>query len=115
MPPLLPAQLDVFSAEVIPLLQRRGLFRTEYTGRTLREHYGLPLPASAFEDPTKRVELHEFNCTGIPARMIAAMLRGNEPVNVGRRPMYLGLLLDSNLHGALPSAARYPGLAQAAD
>jgi FMN-dependent oxidoreductase (nitrilotriacetate monooxygenase family) len=60
MPPLLPAQLDVFSAEVIPLLQRRGLFRTEYTGRTLREHYGLPLPASAFEDPTKRVELHEF-------------------------------------------------------
>src|SRR6516164_8258959 len=28
MPPLLPAQLDVFSAEVIPLLQRRGLFRT---------------------------------------------------------------------------------------
>ena len=47
-------QLDVFSAEVIPLLQRRGLFRTEYTGTTLREHYGLPLPASAFEDPAKR-------------------------------------------------------------
>src|SRR3954449_5844717 len=40
MPPLLPAQLDVFSAEVIPLLQRRGLFRTEYAGTTLREHYG---------------------------------------------------------------------------
>ena len=32
MPPLLPVQLDVFSAEVIPLLQRRGLFRTEYDG-----------------------------------------------------------------------------------
>jgi FMN-dependent oxidoreductase (nitrilotriacetate monooxygenase family) len=60
MPPLLPAQLDVFSAEVIPLLQRRGLFRIEYTGTTLREHYGLPLPASAFEDPTKGVGLHEF-------------------------------------------------------
>src|SRR5438094_5855185 len=40
MPPLLPAQLDVFSAEVIPLLQRRGLFRTEYGGSTPREHYG---------------------------------------------------------------------------
>jgi hypothetical protein len=53
MPPLLPAQLDVFSAEVIPLLQRRGLFRTEYTGTTLREHYGLPLPASAFEVPPR--------------------------------------------------------------
>ena len=48
MPPLLPLQLDVFSAEVIPLLQRRGLFRTEYTGKTLREHYGLPQPKSAF-------------------------------------------------------------------
>jgi FMN-dependent oxidoreductase (nitrilotriacetate monooxygenase family) len=49
MPPLLPAQLDVFAAEVIPLLQRRGLFRTEYLGTTLREHYRLPRPNSAFE------------------------------------------------------------------
>ena len=49
MPPLLPAQLDVFSAEVIPLLQRRGLFRTEYAGKTLREHYRLAWPKSAFE------------------------------------------------------------------
>jgi alkanesulfonate monooxygenase SsuD/methylene tetrahydromethanopterin reductase-like flavin-dependent oxidoreductase (luciferase family) len=60
MPPLLPAQLDVFTAEVIPLLQRRGLFRTEYTGTTLREHYGLPRPASVFDDPTKRFQLEEF-------------------------------------------------------
>ncbi len=50
MPPLLPAQLDVFSAEVIPLLQRRGLFRTEYAGTTLREHYGLAWPNSAFKE-----------------------------------------------------------------
>ena len=49
MPPLLPSMLDVFSAEVIPLLQRRGLFRTEYAGTTLREHYGLAWPVSAFE------------------------------------------------------------------
>jgi len=60
MPPLLPAQLDVFAAEVIPLLQRRGLFRTEYTGTTLREHYGLPWPASVFDDPAKRFKLGEF-------------------------------------------------------
>src|SRR5262249_52263136 len=44
MPPLLPSMLDVFGAEVIPLLQRRGLFRTAYGGTTLREHYGLPWP-----------------------------------------------------------------------
>jgi alkanesulfonate monooxygenase SsuD/methylene tetrahydromethanopterin reductase-like flavin-dependent oxidoreductase (luciferase family) len=49
MPPLLPAMLDVFSAEVIPLLQRRGLFRRSYAGTTLREHYGLAWPKSGFE------------------------------------------------------------------
>jgi len=50
MPPLLPSMLDVFSAEVIPLLQRRGLFRTAYAGTTLREHYGLPWPSSRFHE-----------------------------------------------------------------
>jgi FMN-dependent oxidoreductase (nitrilotriacetate monooxygenase family) len=46
MPPLLPWQLEVFTAEVVPILQRRGRFRREYQGRTLREHYGLPRPAA---------------------------------------------------------------------
>jgi FMN-dependent oxidoreductase (nitrilotriacetate monooxygenase family) len=50
MPPLLPAMLDVFSAEVIPLLQQRGLFRTAYEGQTLREHYGLAWPKSVFNE-----------------------------------------------------------------
>jgi hypothetical protein len=59
MPPLLPAQLDTFSAEVIPILRRRGLFRTEYAGTMLREHYGLPWPASAFDDPGWKAELQE--------------------------------------------------------
>jgi hypothetical protein len=35
---------------VIPLLQRRGLFRTTYAGKTLREHYGLAWPKSVFEE-----------------------------------------------------------------
>jgi alkanesulfonate monooxygenase SsuD/methylene tetrahydromethanopterin reductase-like flavin-dependent oxidoreductase (luciferase family) len=51
MPPLSPSMLDVFSAEVIPLLQRRGLFRRAYEGKTLRDHYGLPWPKSAFKAP----------------------------------------------------------------
>jgi len=42
----LPAMLDVFVAEVIPLLQKRGLFRTAYEGKTLREHFGLARPES---------------------------------------------------------------------
>jgi FMN-dependent oxidoreductase (nitrilotriacetate monooxygenase family) len=48
MPPLLPSMLDTFIAEVIPLLQKRGLFRTAYEGRTLREHFGLARPESKF-------------------------------------------------------------------
>ncbi len=45
MPPYLPGGLEDFVDQVIPLLQERGLFRTEYTGRTLRDHYGLERPA----------------------------------------------------------------------
>lgn len=44
MPPTFPAGLDDFVDKVVPLLQERGLFRTEYTGQTLREHYGLARP-----------------------------------------------------------------------
>jgi FMN-dependent oxidoreductase (nitrilotriacetate monooxygenase family) len=50
MPPILPKMLDVFSAEVIPVLQQRGLFRTAYAGKTLREHYGLDWPDTWFKD-----------------------------------------------------------------
>lgn len=48
MPPLYPQLLDAFTTSVVPILQERGLFRTEYTGRTLREHYGLPRPDSVY-------------------------------------------------------------------
>jgi len=48
MPPVLPSMLEVFTAEVVPLLQRRGLFRTAYRGDTLRAHYGLQRPDLRF-------------------------------------------------------------------
>lgn len=47
MPPTFPGGLDDFVDKVVPLLQERGLFRTEYTGQTLREHYGLERPEVA--------------------------------------------------------------------
>lgn len=47
MPPVLPSGLETFVDQVVPLLQKRGLFRTEYEGKTLREHYGLPRPENA--------------------------------------------------------------------
>ncbi|MEV1320972.1 LLM class flavin-dependent oxidoreductase [Micromonospora arborensis] len=46
MPPVLPSGLETFVDHVVPILQRRGLFRTEYTGTTLRDHYGLPRPVN---------------------------------------------------------------------
>ncbi|MYS23027.1 FMN-dependent oxidoreductase, nitrilotriacetate monooxygenase family [Streptomyces sp. DvalAA-14] len=46
MPAVLPSGLELFVDRVVPILQQRGLFRTEYTGSTLREHYGLPRPAN---------------------------------------------------------------------
>ena len=42
MPPYYPGGLTDFTEHVVPILQRRGLFRTEYTGTTLRDHLGLP-------------------------------------------------------------------------
>lgn len=48
MAPLLPDGLHDFVEEVVPLLQQRGLFRTEYTGDTLREHLGLRLPGNRY-------------------------------------------------------------------
>jgi len=42
IPTHLPAGIDDFVTMVVPELQRRGLFRTEYEGRTLRENLGLP-------------------------------------------------------------------------
>jgi FMN-dependent oxidoreductase (nitrilotriacetate monooxygenase family) len=43
--PYLTRSVHDFVELVIPELQRRGLFRTEYEGRTLRENLGLPQPA----------------------------------------------------------------------
>ena len=48
MPPVIPALMNPFIDEVVPLLQKRGLFRTEYEGTTLRENLGLDRPKSRF-------------------------------------------------------------------
>ncbi|MGW8764595.1 NtaA/DmoA family FMN-dependent monooxygenase [Streptomyces sp. NPDC055815] len=44
VPHLTPGGLDDFVDRVVPLLQERGVFRTEYAGTTLRSHLGLPEP-----------------------------------------------------------------------
>ncbi|WP_431270229.1 LLM class flavin-dependent oxidoreductase [Dankookia sp. P2] len=46
--PYLPGGLEDFVDQVVPELQRRGIFRREYEGATLRENLGLPRPANRF-------------------------------------------------------------------
>jgi FMN-dependent oxidoreductase (nitrilotriacetate monooxygenase family) len=46
--PYLPGGLDDFVNRVVPELQRRGLLRREYEGKTLRENLGLPRPENQF-------------------------------------------------------------------
>ena len=48
MPPWLTGGFDAFAEHVLPILRRRGLFRADYSGRTLREHYGLDRPDSQY-------------------------------------------------------------------
>lgn len=44
MPPFFPQRLEDFTLLVVPILQERRLFRTEYEGSTLRDHLGLACP-----------------------------------------------------------------------
>lgn len=48
MAPVLPSGLKTFADQVIPILQKRGLFRTGYEGVTLRDNYGLERPANQY-------------------------------------------------------------------
>jgi N-acetyl-S-(2-succino)cysteine monooxygenase len=48
MPPYLPEGLELFVDHVVPLLQQRGLYRREYNGSTLREHFGLDRPVNVY-------------------------------------------------------------------
>jgi alkanesulfonate monooxygenase SsuD/methylene tetrahydromethanopterin reductase-like flavin-dependent oxidoreductase (luciferase family) len=54
MPAALPSGLQAFADHVIPIFRRRGLFRTDYTGQTLRDHYGLPRPGGQFTAARRR-------------------------------------------------------------
>lgn len=42
MPPVITQQLELFASEVVPILRKRGLFRSDYQSSTLRGHFGLP-------------------------------------------------------------------------
>jgi len=51
MPAYFPEGLDDFIDGVLPILRKHKLFRHEYSGSTLREHLGLPIPANRHGQP----------------------------------------------------------------
>lgn len=55
MAPILPGGLTDFIELVLPELRKRGLFRSEYAGTTLREHLGLRRPAQSTQGQAQRV------------------------------------------------------------
>ncbi len=57
MAPALPSGLESFAEQVLPILRGKGLFPEEYEGTTLREHYGLPVPANQFHPTQHRIPL----------------------------------------------------------
>lgn len=61
--PFLPQGLDDVCLRLVPELQRRGLFRKDYVGTTLREHLGLPRPGNRFF-PTKKEVNGEVEVAG---------------------------------------------------
>ena len=59
MAPVQPRGLSDFVDLVVPELQRRGLFRTEYEGQTLRENLGLPFPTNRWAAQTRTAHAAE--------------------------------------------------------
>ena len=56
---MLPDGLQYFTELVVPVLQQRGLFRTEYTGHTLRDNLGLDVPVNRYSVATEVEEQQE--------------------------------------------------------
>ena len=84
--PYLPGGLDDFVDRVVPELQRRGLFRREYEGQTLRENLGLPRPANRFfPKRTKRLDTSE-GLEVTPALKASGDKSGRLNVNRRHRP-----------------------------
>jgi alkanesulfonate monooxygenase SsuD/methylene tetrahydromethanopterin reductase-like flavin-dependent oxidoreductase (luciferase family) len=77
LPPLEPGGFITFAEKVVPELQRRGLLRTEYEGRTFRENLGLVRPDNQFSSTKRRV-------TGTPSEVSAnGLVAGTSAVESG--------------------------------
>ena len=79
--------------EVVPLLQDRGSFRTDYTGTTLREHLGLP-PVATTTDPTEAA-------VSAPGAPVTTSWMRSRTAGTGA----CGFSFEDSLNGARPGTA----------
>jgi N-acetyl-S-(2-succino)cysteine monooxygenase len=54
LPPYVPGTLNDFADLIVPEMQKRGLYRTEYEGKTLRENLGVPRPEPVWRQRTEQ-------------------------------------------------------------
>jgi len=66
-PPFVPGSVEAFTELVVPELQRRGLYRTDYSGSTFRDHLGLARPRNRFERPAAAAEAGQHQLAGANA------------------------------------------------
>jgi hypothetical protein len=66
-----PGSFNVFVEQVLPILRKRGLFRTEYEAETLRGHLGLPVPANR-HSVARKEEPAESGATAVPKARASA-------------------------------------------
>jgi hypothetical protein len=67
----LPGGFDIFAQQVVPILRKRGLFREDYAGTTLRDHYGLDRPANVFAGADRAIATSITCPDGQKARRIS--------------------------------------------
>jgi FMN-dependent oxidoreductase (nitrilotriacetate monooxygenase family) len=65
--PILPDGLQSFTELVVPVLQQRGLFRTDYSGSTLRNHLGLEVPVNRYAPESSNAQATSHTQTEVLA------------------------------------------------
>ena len=103
MPPYIPGAHDDFCNLVIPELQRRGLFRTEYEGPTLRDNLGLPRPESRVSvascgSALQRLELRR-GAGAQEAEVAADREEADAALGAGHRALGVGAIEARDLAG----------------
>ncbi len=83
MSPYLQGGFDIFAEEVVPILRKRGLFRHDYDGATLRDHFGLPRPPSSAREQVQVISSRSKSRSITTATAPAIAATGVDLISIG--------------------------------